>query len=224
MKKIKTCDLKRVLPRWAKVIKTVNNTPIYNMNIFENIMSWNQENLDVPAFDYYGTTITYRELPDRVNEYVCGFRALGITNEDVVTLCLPVSIENMMTLFALGCIGAISNNVNYLFLKSDFELYTKQKGSETLMILDAYLPFIIDYLDGSGIKNVITISLSDYLPDDKKNLFNDVSSLPEKLREIFENSEKQMACMQKISTLTDICFIKLKDVLELGKQNITPLC
>lgn len=219
----KTCDIKRCLPKWAKVVKTVNQTPIYNMNIFENIMSWNQENLDTPAFDYYGTTITYRELPGKVNEYVCGFRALGITDDDVVTLCLPVSIENMLTLLALGCMGTISNNVNYLFLKSDVELYTKDKGSKTLMILDAYLPFVIDYLEDSGIKNVIVTSLSDYLPENNKHIFDDPSTLPEKLREVFDNPEKQMACTQKIPTLTNIRFVKMTDIIELGKKNTTPL-
>ena len=34
----KTCNIKRVLPEWAKIVRTVNQTPIYNMNIFENIM------------------------------------------------------------------------------------------------------------------------------------------------------------------------------------------
>lgn len=52
--KIKTCDIKRELPEWAKVVKTINGIRIYNMNIFENIMSWNQHHLEVPAFDYYG--------------------------------------------------------------------------------------------------------------------------------------------------------------------------
>lgn len=221
--KTKTCNIKRYLPDWAKVVKTINQTPIYNMNIFENVMSWNQENLDTPAFDYYGTTITYGELPDRVNEYVCGFRSLGITDKDVVTLCLPVSIENMLILFALGCMGTISNNVNFLFLKSDFELYTKEKGSDTLMILDAYLPFVVDYLEESDIRNVIVTSLSDYFPEHNKHIFDDPSTLPKKLRDIFDNKEKQQACMEKIPTLTNIQFVKLADLIRLGKVNITPL-
>ena len=204
--RLKTCNIRRQLPEWAKVVKTVNQTPIYNMNIFENIMSWNQENLKTPAFDYYGTVISYGELPDKVNEYVCGFRALGITTKDIVTLCLPVSVENMLTLFALSCMGVISNNVNFLFLKSDFALYTKQKNSDTLIILDAYLPFVVDYLEESQIKNVIITSLSDYLPESNRHLFDDPSGLPEKLRKIFDNKEKQYACMQKIPTLTNIPF------------------
>lgn len=38
---IKTCNIIRHLPDWAEVVKVVNKTPIYNINIFENIMSWN---------------------------------------------------------------------------------------------------------------------------------------------------------------------------------------
>lgn len=195
--KVKTCDIKRHLPQWAKIVKTVNQTPIYNINILENIMSWNQENLETAALDYYGYRITYGELPDKVNEYLCGFKSLGITKSSIVTLCLPVSIENMLSLFALDCIGAISNNVNFLFLKNDFDLFTQRKNSDTIIILDAYLPLVIDYLESSKIKNVIITSLSDYLPDDNKHLFDDTSKLPEKLREIFDNPQEQQECMKK---------------------------
>lgn len=112
MKAIKTCNIVRHLPEWASIVKRVNNTSIYNMSVFENIMSWNADNLDTPALDYYGTTISYRELPNQVNRYVCAFRSLGVTAGSVVTLCMPVSIENMLALLALNCIGAISNNVS----------------------------------------------------------------------------------------------------------------
>ena len=52
MERIPTYKMVRELPMGAKVVKVVNGIEIYNMNIFQNIMSWNQHNLDVPAFDY----------------------------------------------------------------------------------------------------------------------------------------------------------------------------
>ena len=61
MKPIKTCDIKRHLPQWAAIVKYVNSIPIYNMNVFENIMSWNADNLDTPAFDYFGKEL-YSQL------------------------------------------------------------------------------------------------------------------------------------------------------------------
>lgn len=220
---VRTCDIQRCLPRWAKIVKTVNGISIYNFNIFENIMSWNKNNLDTPALDYYGTVITYGDLPDKVNDYVCGLRAVGVKEKSVVTLCMPVSIENMLFLLALNCTGAIANNVNYLFLKSDFDLYTRQKGSDTVIILDAFLPEIVDSLENSHIKNVIITSLLDYLPKDNQYVFDDLSTLPEKLREVFDNPGKKEECIQKMQRIKDVRFIPLRQMLQLGAQSIVPL-
>lgn len=217
MRQQKTCDMKRELPKWAKIIKRVNDTSIYNMNIFDNIMSWNQHNLDVPAFDYYGKQITYRELPEQISEYVRGFIASGINTDSVVTLCMPVSIENMMSLLALGVIGSISNSVNFLFLKSNLKKYTKEKESDTIIILDAYLPFIVDYLEECEIKNVIITSLKDYLPENRKHIFDDVSSLSPKLQEVFSGSN-QSECMAKIRKSESVRFLRLPDILEIGRN------
>ena len=223
IQQIKTCDMKRYLPSWAKVVKIKNGVPIYNLNIFENIMSWNQENLDIAALDYYGYRITYGELPDKVNEYVCGFKSVGISSSSVVTLCLPVSIENMLSLLALCCIGAISNNVNFLFLKSNLDLYTHQKGSDTLIILDAYLPFVIDDIEKSHIKNIIVTSLNDYLPEWNKQIFQDMSKLPQRLRDVFDDSQKQTVCKEKIAKVRSVQFISMQQIIRLGKENLSPL-
>lgn len=214
----KTCEIKRHLPEYAKVVKTINGCPIYNINIFENIMSWNQENLDTPAFDYYGNCITYGELPQRVGEYENAFKSLGIGEGDVVTLCMPVCIENMMTLFALNCMGAISNSVNFLFLRSNLKAYTDEKKSQTLIILDAFLQMVIDQLPKTKIKNVVITSLADYLPESHKHIFDDMSGLPQSLREIFDNaSERQTMLQEKIGALKHICFQGLQKLLFLNR-------
>ncbi len=219
----KTCNIKRVLPDWAKIIRTINQTPIYNMNIFENIMSWNHEHKNIPAFDYFGYQLTYGELPDVVNEYICGFKVLGITSSDVVTLSLPVSIENMMSVLALNCMGTISNNVNFLFLKSDFNRYTSEKGSKTLIILDAYLPSVIDGLEESDVETVIVTSLFDYLPKEKQYLFDDLSHLPKSMRDIFDAPEKQEECRQKIAKMKSVRFVPMREVLKMGRENWFPM-
>ena len=98
-KKIPTHQLKRNLPSWAKVVRTINDIDIYNMSILDNIISWTKSIPDVPAIDYFGNIITFGELPDRVREYVNGLNAIGISNDDVITLCMPVSTENNLSLF-----------------------------------------------------------------------------------------------------------------------------
>ena len=223
MNKTKTCDLKRELPGWVRVAKVINSIPIYNISVFQNIIFWNQHNIDVPAIDYYGNIITYGQLPNKVNEYVCGFKQLGIKEKDVVTISLPPTIENMLSLLALNHIGVISNNVNYLFLKSNLKEYTYNKNSNTIIILDAFLPEVIDSIEDSQIKNVIIVSLNDNLPGNKKDFFEDLSYLPKKQRDIFDNKEKQIECLSKMKTINNVNFISMNEIVELGKNNYEEL-
>ena len=37
---INTADIKRKFPEWAKVDRVINGLEIYNMNIFDNIMTF----------------------------------------------------------------------------------------------------------------------------------------------------------------------------------------
>jgi len=223
IEKIPTHELKRELPSWAKVVKTINNIDIYNMSVLDNIISWTKNIPNVPAIDYYGNVITFGELPERIREYVNGLKSVGISNDDVITLCMPVSTENNLSLFAVNNMGNIQNSPNFLFLRNDFKTYTEMKGSKTLIILDAYLPFVIDYLEPCGIKNVIITDLNDYLPEDKKGKFLDLSSLPPKLKEIFCDFEKQRDAIKKMGKMRNVNFIKMQEIIEVGKKDKTPL-
>lgn len=221
--RIPTHELPRKLPEWAKVVRTVNETDIYNISILDNILSWTYSIPDVAAIDYYGTVITFGELPEVVRWYANGLKSIGVKEGDVVTVCMPVSVENNILLFALNNLGAIQNSPNFLFLRSDCETYTKEKGSDTLILLDAYLPFVIDYLEECQIKKVILTNLSYYLPDNKKGKFDDLSSLPEKLREVFDNQEMFHQCLAKIPSIRGVNFFKMEDVIAAGKNSKEPL-
>nr|WP_051527330.1 class I adenylate-forming enzyme family protein [[Eubacterium] cellulosolvens] len=192
------------------------------MSILDNIISWTHGIPDVAAIDYFGTVITFGELPEVVRWYVNGLKSIGVQKGDVVTLCLPVSVENNVLVLALNKMGAIQNTPNFLFLRSDFKTYTEKKKSDTLILLDAYLPFVIDDLEACHIKNVILTSLSYYLPESKKDYFDHID-LPEKLKEIFDNKSKQEACMKKMATMQSINFIRMEEIIEIGKTSTEPL-
>lgn len=219
MERIPTYKMVRELPMGAKVVKVVNGIEIYNMNIFQNIMSWNQHNLDVPAFDYEGKIITYGELPNEVDTYAKGFMEYGIDKNSIITMSLPVSIEYNISLFAAANLGAISNNVNFLFLRNDLAKYTLEKKSDTIMILDIYLPLIIHQLRESGIRNVILTSLLDYCPDDRKAFMSDISRMPKKIRETLMDERKMYDYQVELSRLTDINFINMRDLIQKGKES-----
>lgn len=218
MEKIPTYKMVRELPKNVKVVKNINGIDIYNMNTFQNIMSWNQHNLEVPAFEYFGNKITYGELPKFVDEYAKGFDSLGIKKDSIITMSLPVSNEYYLSLFATLNLGAISNNVNFLFLRNDLAKYTLEKNSDTIMILDIYLPLIADQLKKSQVKNVILTSLNDYLPEEQKNYFADLNKIPKKVREYLQDPVKMTKAMGEIAKLRHINFINMSEIIKVGKE------
>lgn len=216
-------DLERELPEWAKVVKTVNTVDIYNMSLVDNIFSWTKNIPDVVAIDYFGSTITYGELPEKVRQYANGFKAVGIEAGDVVTMCHAVSAENLLSLLALNALGVIANNPNFLFLRHDTKRYTLDKKSKTLIILDYYLPFVIDDLEEAGVTTVIVTNLQDNLPRANKYIFNDTSALPKQLKKIFCDYDKQAHCRKKMQNMPTIKFYTLAQVLEMGAKMDDPL-
>ena len=48
------------------------------MSVLDNIISWTRDIPNVPAIDYYGTVITFGELPKIVRQYVNGLKSIGI--------------------------------------------------------------------------------------------------------------------------------------------------
>ncbi len=219
MERIPTYKMVRELPSTAKVVETINGIDLYNINVFQNIMSWNQHNLDVPAFDYFGNKITYGQLPKFVDEYAKGFDSLGIKKDSIITMSLPVSNEYYLSLFAVSNLAAISNNVNFLFLRNNMAKYTLEKNSDTIMILDIYLPLVAEQLKKSQIKNVILTSLNDYLPEEQKALFADLTKMPKAIREYLLNPDKMARAMGEIATLRNIDFIKMSEIIKVGKES-----
>ena len=219
---INTCTIERKFPEWVKVDRIINGVKIYNMNIFDNIMSFNQDNLEGEAIDYFGTKITYGELPALREAYARGLKLAGVKEGDVVTLCMPVSVENLMLLFACNLIKAVSNNVNFLFLKEDFPLYTQDKGSEIIVTLDAFLPYFTKHLENSSIKKVILMSLDDFLPPEKKGMFMDTSEMPEKMQEVF-NVDQIIECLSNLDKIKGVEFIRLEDLRIAGENSDIPL-
>lgn len=214
-----TYKMVRELPENVKVVKSINGIDLYNINTFQNIMSWNQHNLDVPAFEYFGNKITYGQLPKFVDEYAKGFDSLGIKKDSIITLSLPVCNEYYLSLFATLNLGAISNNVNFLFLRNNLAKYTLEKNSDTIIIPDIYLPLIADQLGKSQVKNVILTSLSYYLPDEKKDYFSDFNRIPKKVREYLTDPIKMSKAMGEVAKLRNINFINMSEIINVGQKN-----
>ena len=71
------------------------------MCVLDNIMSYNN-NIEIDALDYFWFKIKYKELHNFFENYMKVFWELGITLNDIITICLPNTIENILLILALN--------------------------------------------------------------------------------------------------------------------------
>ena len=71
------------------------------MYVWDNIIYYNN-NIEIDALDYFCFKIIYKELPNYFENYMKVFLELGITLNDIITICLPNTIENILLILALN--------------------------------------------------------------------------------------------------------------------------
>lgn len=112
---------------------------VHALTIFEDIVLRNFDNLDTVALEVNGTQLTYKDFFVEVEKYMSSFLNMGLKENDVVSLCLPVSIEFICSYFALTALGITCNALNIMFLLSEgVKPYLDERCSETLLVNEDY--------------------------------------------------------------------------------------
>lgn len=107
--------------------------------IFEEIVYRNLDNTAAVALEVNGNTLTYGEFFLEVERYMSAFRSLGLQENDVVSLCLPVSIEFICAYYALTTLGIACNALNLMFLLSQgVKPHLDDRNSKVLMCYDKF--------------------------------------------------------------------------------------
>ena len=61
------------------------------------------------ALDYFGRTITYKELFEHIDDAAKAFQAMGVSKGSVVTIMSMQTPETIYSIYALNRLGAIAN-------------------------------------------------------------------------------------------------------------------
>ena len=122
------------------------------------------ENLDAPAYEYYGTTRTYREFLKEIDRVAKAYKAAGIRRGDVVTILMPNTPESIASFFALNKIGAISNMVHPLSGEQEIKYYINSTNSVVLLSIDMCYDKIKNILGETDIYKVILVSVKESMP------------------------------------------------------------
>jgi long-chain acyl-CoA synthetase len=111
------------------------------------------------AFHCMGQQISYSDLSQRAYALSAYLQQrLGVKKGDRVAVMLPNIIAFPMVCLAIARAGAVQVNVNPMYTPRELEHQLNDSGAQTIVVIDAALPTMLQILDKSPLKTVISAS------------------------------------------------------------------
>lgn len=121
------------------------------------------------AYDFMGKRTSYAKALNDIIDCARGLLALGVRENDRVTICLPNSPQAVSMFYAVNLIGAVSNMIHPLSGEKEILFYLNESQSVTAITLDqVYGKFASILKDAPSMKSLIITSVKDALGPFKK--------------------------------------------------------
>lgn len=150
---------------WSKYYKDgemeldIPDTSVYNY--FENkVLKFG----DKICIDYYDRKIRYNELLSKIDDCAKGLYDYGIRKGDVVTLCLPNTLEGIVSFFAINKIGAIVNFIHPASSENEIKKFVNDMNSKIIIAIDSNYWKIENIEKETELEKIILVSLNNYMP------------------------------------------------------------
>ncbi|MEO0343163.1 MAG: AMP-binding protein [Pseudomonadota bacterium] len=121
-----------------------------------------KEYADLPAFECFGTQMSYAEL-DKSSQAVAAYlqSELDVKRGDRIALMCPNIFAFPAAMMGILRAGATQVNVNPLYTPRELQHQLNDAGAETILIFAGSTPTLASILKDTPIKTVVTIDLGD---------------------------------------------------------------
>ena len=118
---------------------------------------------DAVAYDFLGTTATYRELQERIERCARGLARLGLGARDRITISMPTSPQGVIAFYAASRLGAVSSMIHPLSAPAEIEHYLTLSDSRFALTLDAFYGQFAQIRESTPLETLILARIGDEL-------------------------------------------------------------
>jgi long-chain acyl-CoA synthetase len=158
---------------WLKYYGDVPPTIGYpEVTMYEALMRTVERCPDALAYDFFGTTATYRQFADEIGRCAAALVALGLKPGDRMTIAMPTCPQAVICFYAVNKLGGVASMIHPLSTATEIEFYLNLSKSRFALTLDAFYGKFADIRDKTGLENLILARIPDYLGWLKRLGFN----------------------------------------------------
>jgi len=158
---------------WLKFYGPVPESIDYpRVTLYEALMRTVARCPDDVAWDFFGTTRTYRRFGDEIRQCANAPAALGLKAGDRITISMPTSPQGIICFYAANKLGAVASMIHPLSTAREIEFYLNKSKSRFAITLDAFYGKFKEVQTATGLQTLILARIPDYLDWVKRIGFN----------------------------------------------------
>lgn len=126
----------------------------------ERVTQW----ADRDAISFFGATVSYRELGDRVARVAAGLQQLGVKAGDRVALVMPNAPQHIIAFYAVLRLGAVVVEHNPLYTRDELEVQFRDHGAQVVISWSKGVPTIQSLPAELGIRTIVSVDITRAMP------------------------------------------------------------
>jgi long-chain acyl-CoA synthetase len=149
---------------WAKFYGRVPESIEYpRVTMYEALMKTVASRPDAVAWDFFGTTCTYRQFGEQIRQCADALAALGLKAGDRITISMPTCPQGIICFYASNKLGAVSSMIHPLSPAKEIEFYLNKSKSRFALTLDAFYGKFKEVQSCTDLQTLILARIPDYL-------------------------------------------------------------
>ena len=118
---------------------------------------------DAVAWDFFGTTATYRELLASIGAAAAALASLGLKAGDRLLIAMPTAPAGVIAFYAANRLGAVPALVHPLSTAPEIEHYLDASGARLALTLDAFYGVFAQVKPKRPLERIVLARIGDYL-------------------------------------------------------------
>ncbi len=132
-------------------------------SLFEAVENIAKQYPNYIAFDFMGKPTTYSRLVQQVHACAKALKALGIQENDKVTLAMPNCPQGIVLFYAINLVGGIANMIHPLSAEKEITFYLQESESVAVVTLDQFYAKVERARQGTSANTLLIASIADAL-------------------------------------------------------------
>jgi len=133
------------------------------ITLYEAVLRSAQRTPLAVAWDFFGTTSTYRRLVDDIDRAAAALAALGLRAGDRLLIAMPTAPAAVIAFYAANKLGVVPALIHPLSAPPEIEHYLNASGARSVLTLDAFCGVMLPLRPREPLRDILVSRIGDDL-------------------------------------------------------------